>query len=535
MYWPRRTTASRGPWRAARNRASCRPRRRPACGEQIAAGQQFRRHVDAFWEACEHWADAQLDGRPATDAGPRDKKGLQRGRRGGSRRGDRRARRPRRRRGLGLRGDRGGGPPRGAAGGGARRRAPDQRRHLGRRGRPAPCACGQRRALRRPPGQDRHQRPGAADGSSGRTFTAAPARPGSARAMRRSGSRGPRCRPACCAWWASSAPSSASPEGHELVARLGRRGRADQARGAGGRSPGARDRRRTNARSSSRPPPPRPWRRRCTSAWTAPASPCAPRSSQGRAGKQPDGSAKTREVKLCTVWSAEGRDADGTPVRDAGSVTYSAAIESAASRDTDADPVSDFAARAAREATRRGFDRAAPPARSWATAPRGSGSVATEHFPDALQIVDRFHAKQHLSDVGKAIYGPTSALGRAWSQARHDELDAGARSTTSGRRSRAHAVTANAEARKCLGYVDDNRDRMRYRGVSGGGALHLHGRGRSRLQGGDRHPAETDRACTGRWRAPTPSSPCGAASSAPASRTSGSGGQPPPRELISQS
>ena len=28
----------------------------------------------------------------------------------------------------------------------------------------------------------------------------------------------------------------------------------------------------------------------------------------GRAGKQPDGSAKTREVKLCTVWSAEGRD-----------------------------------------------------------------------------------------------------------------------------------------------------------------------------------------------------------------------------------
>jgi hypothetical protein len=28
-----------------------------------------------------------------------------------------------------------------------------------------------------------------------------------------------------------------------------------------------------------------------------------------RQGKQPDGAAKTREVKLCTVWSAEGRDA----------------------------------------------------------------------------------------------------------------------------------------------------------------------------------------------------------------------------------
>ncbi|HEX9708432.1 MAG TPA: ISKra4 family transposase, partial [Candidatus Thermoplasmatota archaeon] len=63
----------------------------------------------------------------------------------------------------------------------------------------------------------------------------------------------------------------------------------------------------------------------------------------GRVGKQPDGSAKTREVKLCTVWSAEARDEDGTPVRDPGSVSYSAAIERAASRDTDDCP-SDFAA-----------------------------------------------------------------------------------------------------------------------------------------------------------------------------------------------
>lgn len=29
--------------------------------QQIAAGQQFRRHIDAYWEACEPWADAQLE------------------------------------------------------------------------------------------------------------------------------------------------------------------------------------------------------------------------------------------------------------------------------------------------------------------------------------------------------------------------------------------------------------------------------------------------------------------------------------------
>ena len=29
--------------------------------QQIAAGQQLRRGVDAFWGACEQWADAELD------------------------------------------------------------------------------------------------------------------------------------------------------------------------------------------------------------------------------------------------------------------------------------------------------------------------------------------------------------------------------------------------------------------------------------------------------------------------------------------
>jgi hypothetical protein len=74
----------------------------------------------------------------------------------------------------------------------------------------------------------------------------------------------------------------------------------------------------------------------------------------GRAGKQPDGSAKTREAKVVTVWTAESRNEEGTPMRDPGSVTYSAAIESAAIADTSPDR-SDFAARVLREAARRGF------------------------------------------------------------------------------------------------------------------------------------------------------------------------------------
>jgi hypothetical protein len=28
---------------------------------QVEAGQQFREHVEAYWQACERWADAELD------------------------------------------------------------------------------------------------------------------------------------------------------------------------------------------------------------------------------------------------------------------------------------------------------------------------------------------------------------------------------------------------------------------------------------------------------------------------------------------
>ena len=179
-----------------------------------------------------------------------------------------------------------------------------------------------------------------------------------------------------------------------------------------------------------------------------------------RPGKQPDGSSKTREVKLVTIWSAEGRDKEGTPVRDAGSISYSAAVESAAHKDTDATP-SVFAARVVREATRRGFDRAAA-ARQ---AVLGDGAtwiwnLADEHFPDAVQIVDRFHAKQHLSDVSKSIYAAGSDLAQQWASERHDELDAGDIDDILDAL-RVHSPK-DEEARKCIGYVERNRERMRY-------------------------------------------------------------------------
>jgi len=225
-----------------------------------------------------------------------------------------------------------------------------------------------------------------------------------------------------------------------------------------------------------------------------------------RAGKQPDGSAKTREVKLVTVWSAEGRDEDGTPVRDAGSISYSAAIESAAQTDT-AEVPSQFAARVEREATRRGFDRAAR------RAVLGDGAkwiwnLADEHFPDAVQIVDRFHAKQHLSNVAKSIYGAGSDLAEQWARARHNELDTGDIDAVL-YALRVHSPNDD-EARKCVDYVDGNRARMRHAAFRAAGLCTSTGV----VEAGCKTAAcgVSARACIGRWPGPTRLSPCAAAS-----------------------
>ena len=178
----------------------------------------------------------------------------------------------------------------------------------------------------------------------------------------------------------------------------------------------------------------------------------------GRAGKQPDGSARTREVKLVAVWAA-ATDADGRelPEREPGSVTYSAAVESAAARAAGHEPAP-FAQRADREARRRGFHHARRRVVLGDGAP-WIWNVADELFPGAVQIVDLFHAKQHLWDVAKAIYGPGTDMAERWAKRRRDELDDG-RLGALLRALRRHA--RRDEARRCIDYVRRNRHRMRY-------------------------------------------------------------------------
>lgn len=179
---------------------------------------------------------------------------------------------------------------------------------------------------------------------------------------------------------------------------------------------------------------------------------------KGRPGKQADGSAKTREVKLCAVWSAESRDAQGQPVRDKGSVTYSAAIESATSGDA-RPQASEFTQRVWREARRRRFEQA----------PRrvvlGDGApwiwnLVQELFPGATEIVDRFHVKQHLSEVANALYPTDPRRAHQWAAQQHQHLDAGQLQRI--RRALLGHAARCEEARKCADYLQRNQHRMRY-------------------------------------------------------------------------
>lgn len=50
--------------------------------------------------------------------------------------------------------------------------------------------------------------------------------------------------------------------------------------------------------------------------------------------------------------------------------------------------------------------------------------LAARHFPGALQIVDFYHACEHLATVADAIFGMGSAQSRAWQKVRQEELRA---------------------------------------------------------------------------------------------------------------
>jgi len=181
--------------------------------------------------------------------------------------------------------------------------------------------------------------------------------------------------------------------------------------------------------------------------------PVVPRETQGRRGKDASGKAKTREAKIGCVFTQTRQDAEGYPIRDADSTSYVSAIETSEA----------FGPRIYAEAIRRGLRQAQK------VIVLGDGApwiweITVEYFPFATQIVDLYHARERLADLGKIVYGPTSAKARQWTAARKDQLDDGDVEAvlTSMQRLRPRQSKVREEVRKAMDYFQTNKNRMRY-------------------------------------------------------------------------
>ena len=86
-------------------------------------------------------------------------------------------------------------------------------------------------------------------------------------------------------------------------------------------------------------------------------------------------------------------------------------------------------------------------------------NIADELFPNAIQIVDLFHAKERLWEVAKALYGAGTDLAAEWARKQCDALEADRIGDV------IEALGAHQEqeqAVQCSGYLNNNRGRMTY-------------------------------------------------------------------------
>jgi hypothetical protein len=86
------------------------------------------------------------------------------------------------------------------------------------------------------------------------------------------------------------------------------------------------------------------------------------------------------------------------------------------------------------------------------------------HFPFATQIVDLYHAREHLANLGKAIYGPTSTRAKQSAAACSKRLDAGDVEGVirSMKRLPTREYQTREEIRRAINYFQTNAERMRY-------------------------------------------------------------------------
>jgi hypothetical protein len=182
--------------------------------------------------------------------------------------------------------------------------------------------------------------------------------------------------------------------------------------------------------------------------------PVVKKESEGRKGKTDGQPAHTREVKLGCVFTQTAWDKEGYPIRDPDSTTYTGAIETAA----------EFGRRLYLEAWKRGWSRAEK------KVVMGDGAewiwnLADQHFPGAVQIVDLYHARQHLWELVRKLHPNDPVSQKIWMKVHQKRLlDKGKieKLVLSLRSAQSTNAEVLEKIRTEADYFQRNAERMRY-------------------------------------------------------------------------
>lgn len=181
--------------------------------------------------------------------------------------------------------------------------------------------------------------------------------------------------------------------------------------------------------------------------------PVVKKETLGRKGKQDGQPAHTREAKLGCVFTQTRWDAEGYAIRDPDATTYVGAIETA----------EEFGKRLYVEAWKRGWSRAQK------QVVLGDGAewiwnLAKLHFPGAIQIVDLFHARQHLWELARKLYPNDGSRQKRWIRVQQNRLDKGKieKLVQHLRSIPTDNPELAEELRKQTEYFQTNTERMRY-------------------------------------------------------------------------
>jgi hypothetical protein len=182
--------------------------------------------------------------------------------------------------------------------------------------------------------------------------------------------------------------------------------------------------------------------------------PVVKKETEGRKGKIDGQPARTREAKLGCVFTQTAWDKEGFAIRDPQSTTYTGAIETA----------EEFGKRLYLEAWNRGWSRAQQ------KVVIGDGAewiwnLVDPYFPGAVQIVDLYHARQHLWELARKLFPNDGTNQKAWIKVHQKRLlDKGKieKLVISLRSIQSTNPEVTEKIRTEADYFERNAERMRY-------------------------------------------------------------------------